>query len=147
MGSSQQRCDSLLCRRLTSNCYRQPFGGGGAVFFCIDSGYVHDVSITGIWQGDPLSLAIFALLTVFPVYQMGLDYPEVELLLYADDLLISFQGTGRHRVATTRKVMAVLAKLGYLSGLHVNYNRTFSLVKSPHESIPEHVADVQVLKR
>ena len=60
----------------------------------------------GIRQGDPVSLAIFALLTVFLVYQMGQDCLEVELLLHADDLLISFQGTGRHRVSTPRKVMA-----------------------------------------
>ena len=60
----------------------------------------------GIRQGDPLSQAIFALLKVFLVYQMRRDCPEVELLLHADDLLISFQGTGRHRVSTARKVMA-----------------------------------------
>ena len=81
----------------------------GAILLCIDSGYVQDVSMmpgSGIRQGDPLSLAIFALLTVFLVYQMGQDCPEVELLLHADDLLISFQGTRRHSVATARKVMA-----------------------------------------
>ena len=61
---------------------------------------------SGIRQGDSLSLAIFALLTVFLVHQMGQDCPEVELLLHADDLLISFQGIGRHSVATARKVMA-----------------------------------------
>ena len=79
---------------------------------------------------------------MFLVYQMGQDSPEVELLLHADDLLISFQGIGRHRVVTTRKVMAVLAKFGYFSRLHVNYKKTFALVKSPHESNLEHVADV-----
>ena len=97
----------------------------GAVLFCTDSRYMQDVSMTprsGIRQGDPfpLSLAIFALLTVFLVYQMGQDCLEVEMLLNADDLLISFQGTGQHLVATARKVMAVLAKLGYFSGLNVN---------------------------
>ena len=70
---------------------------------------------------------------------MGQDYPKVELILHADDLLVSFQGTGRHLVATARKVMAVLAKFGYFSGPHVNYKKPFALVNGPHESIPEHV--------
>ena len=41
----------------------------------------------------------------------------------------------------------MVATFGYLSGLHVNYKKTFALVKSPHEMILEHVADLKALKR
>ena len=102
----------------------------GAVMFCIDSGYVTDVSMipgSGIRQGDPLSPAIFALLTVFLIFLMDRDCPEAELLLYADDLLVSFSGKGRKRERVARKVIAALALFGYYSGLHINYKKNLCI--------------------
>ena len=46
-----------------------------------------------------------------------------------------------------RKVMAVLAKFGVYSSLHLNYKKTYLLVKSPGEQVPTYVAGVQVTSR
>ena len=122
----------------------------GAVLFCVDSGYVREVCMvpgSGIRQGDPLSPAIFALLTVFLIFLVERDCPEAELLLYADDLLISFVGRRRKRDAVARKVLAALAQFGLYSGLHINYKKTYVLVKSPGEAVPQQVAGVQVVPR
>ena len=67
----------------------------GQVQFCVDNGVVPGISMqpeSGIRQGDPLSPPIFALLTIFLVFQFRKRCPEAQLMLYADDLLIWIPG-------------------------------------------------------
>ena len=86
-------------------------------------------------------------LCIVVIFLMDRDCPEAELLLYADDLLVSFSGKGRKRERVARKVIAALALFGYYSGLHINYKKTYALIKSPNEAVPTHVAGVQVVPR
>ena len=83
---------------------------------------------SGIQRGDPLFRAIFALLTVFLVYQMGQDCPDVELFLHGDDDDDLFPRNKATLGGNSEKGDGVLATFGYLSGLHVNKKKSFAQV-------------------
>ena len=75
------------------------------VFFCVNQGYVSRVEMTpdsGIRQGDPLSPTVFSVLTIFLIYLVRPRFPSIELLLYADDVLVYVPG--RLRVAEKKPV-------------------------------------------
>ena len=40
-----------------------------------------------------------------------------------------------------------LAQFGFYSGLHLNYKKTYALIKFPNELVPAQVAGIQVVPR
>ena len=122
----------------------------GEVQFCIDNGVPPDVSMTppsGIRQGDPLSPPIFALLIVFLIYHFKDPCPGAVLMLYVDDLLIWIPGGNAAAERQAQSAMRVLQKAGAFSGLKVNMENSFAVLKRQSGPVPERYVGLTVKDR
>ena len=72
---------------------------------------------SGIRQGDPLSPALFSMLTLVLVYDLRRLHIKVRVLLYADDILLIFDGSGRSAKADVRAALYAVNVFGYFAGL------------------------------
>ena len=104
-------------------------------------------SSSGIRQGDPLSPALFSLLTTFLVYDMQRLRIKLFILLYADDIILGFTGKGAGAIFDAKTAMYALSIFGYFSGLKVNPAKSFVLYKPTLLDTPTSVAGLEVKKK
>ena len=102
---------------------------------------------SGVRQGDPLSPALFSSLTLAVVYDVSRLHADVEILLYADDMLLLFQGSGRRAVSNVEAVLYVPGIFGHYSGLSINRGNSYALVKTRSRECPTHNAGLQVQQK
>ena len=102
---------------------------------------------SGIRQGGPLSLALFSMLMLVLVYDLKRLNIEIRvlLLLYADDILLIFDGSGRSAKADVRAALYVINVFGYFSGLKINASKLYVLYKSATHAPPSSIADLKVV--
>ena len=101
---------------------------------------------SGVRQGDPLSPALFSVLTLPLFYAIKRLHCQVQVLLYADDILLMIRGSGSRARADVRAVMYELSVYGYFSGLRINHQKTYALVKDSAGRAPRTVAGIEVKK-
>ena len=99
---------------------------------------------SGVRQGDPLSPALFSVLTLALFYAIKRLHCQVEVLLYADDILLMSRGSGSRARADVRAVMYELSVYGYFSGLRINHQKTYAPVKDSAGRAPKTVARIEV---
>ena len=102
---------------------------------------------SGARQGDPLSPALFSALTLALVYDVSRLHADVEILLYADDILLLFRGSGRRTVGNVEAMLYVLGIFGHYSGLTINRGKSYALVKTRSRECPTHIAGLQVQQK
>ena len=90
----------------------------------------------GIRQGNPLSCLLFNVVTIFLIYDFGRLRCDFRVLFYADDILICLPGCARSHEGDLQALMYVLSIFGFYSGLKVNYNKNFAVLKRP-EGMPQ----------
>ena len=78
------------------------------------------------------------------VHDVGRLHCRVEVLLYADDILLMVPGSNRRLKGDIQAVMYVLAVFGRFSGLRVNAAKTYVLVKQSVGEPPTSVAGFAV---
>ena len=84
---------------------------------------------SGVRQGCPLSPSIFAML-ISPLAQKLMSISDnVQVLLYADDLLIVVTGAPENAVYIFLLVWGSVRAFSRYSGLHVNYKKSAVLLK------------------
>ena len=81
------------------------------------------LSEEGTTQGDPLSMAFYALATTPMIRQLGKDHPSVRQIWYADD------SGGAGQLVQLRAWLETVIFLGGMYGYNVNVGKTVLLVK------------------
>ena len=94
-----------------------------------------------------MSPALFSALTLTLVYDVSRLHADVEILLYADDILVLFRGSGRRTVGNVEVVLYVLGIIGHYSGLTINRGKAYALVKTRSRECPTHIAGLQVQQK
>ena len=118
-------CIPFLYIRLILHLLRAPY------LYSVGKGYVPGVyhhPRAGTRQGDPLSPALFSLVAsfvIFPLQDLG---PVLTVMMYADDLIIFFDGTANPQLL--KRVWEVVSRFGQFSGLKVNLNKTAAIVRN-----------------
>ena len=102
---------------------------------------------SGVRQGDPLSPALFSVLTLALVYGVARLHADVEVLLYADDILLLFGGSGRRTVGNVEAILYVISIFGHFTGLTINRGKSYTLVKAGSRELPTHIAGLQVQQK
>ena len=102
---------------------------------------------SGVRQGGPLSPALFSALTLALVYDVSRLHADLEILLYADDMLLLFRGSGRRALGNVEAVLYVLGIFGHYSGLTINKGKSYALVKTRSRECPTHIAGLQVQQK
>ena len=95
---------------------------------------------SGVRPEDRLSPALFSTLTLALVYDVSRLHANIEILLYADDILLLFRGRGRRAVGNVEAVLYVLGIFGHYSKLTINRGRSYALVKTRSRECPTHIA-------
>ena len=99
-----------------------------------------------VQHGDPLSPALFSVLTLALIYAIQRLHCQVEVLLYGDDILSMVTCSGSRARADVRAVMYELSVYGYFSGLRTNHQKTYALVKDSAGRAPKTFAGIEVRK-
>ena len=73
---------------------------------------------SGVRQGDPLSPALFSVLTLVLIYDLERLPCRVRVLLYADDVLLLFEGSGQSARSGVEAVLFVMSVVGQFFGPH-----------------------------
>ena len=94
--------------------------------FSVGQGYVSDIRHhpeAGTRHGDPLSPALFSLVSSIVIYPIKQACPSAVVLMYADDLIVFFPGS--REASRPTMVMHVVRQF---SGLHINLQKTAGIV-------------------
>ena len=94
-----------------------------------------------------MSPALFFALTLALVYDVYRLHADVEILLYADDILLFFRGSGRRAVGNVEAVLYILGIFGHYCGLAINRGKPYALVKGRSRECPTHIAGLQVQQK
>ena len=78
------------------------------------------------------------------MYDVSRLHADVEILLYADDILLLFRGSGRRAVGNVEAVLYILGIFGHYFGLTIHRGKSYALVKGRSRECPAHIAGLQV---
>ena len=79
--------------------------------------------------GDPISPVPFFVLTLMLIYDLERLHCRVRVLLYADDVLVLFEGSGQSERSDSEAVLFVVSVFGRFSGLTLNRQKWYVLFK------------------
>ena len=85
-------------------------------------------SEAGTRKGDPLSPALFSLVSSIVIYPIKQACLSAVVLMYADDLIVFFPGSGEASRLTT--VMRVVWEFAEFLGLRINLQKTAGIVSN-----------------
>ena len=99
--------------------------------FSVGQGYVPDIRhhpAAGTRQGDPLSLALFSLVSSMIIHPIEPACPSSVVLMYADDLIVFFLGAGD--VSRLSTVLRVVREFAEFSGLRINLRKAAGIISN-----------------
>ena len=96
--------------------------------------------------GDPVSLALFSVLTLVLIYYLERLHCRVTVMLYADDALLLFEGSRQSARSDVEAMLFVMSVFGRISSLTWNRQKLHVLFKGRGVK-PTHVAGLEVRDR